>query len=213
MQSKVVICICGYCHKDFARKKENISRSLKPRPNKKFCSKTCHALYNNTSVEKPCGYCMATVTRTLAEFKSSKSGKIFCNSSCAATYSNSHKTHGTRVSKLENFIKKKLTEKYPDVEIHYNRKDTINSELDIYIPNLKLAFELNGIFHYEPIYGPDKLVQIRNNDNRKMQACLEQNIELCTIDTSSLSYFKEDKAMKYYNIIIRIIQLKFDSVN
>jgi hypothetical protein len=112
MESKVVICICGYCHKDFARKKENISRSLKPRPNKKFCSKTCHALYNNTSVEKPCGYCMATVTRTLAEFKSSKSGKIFCNSSCAATYSNSHKTHGTRVSKLENFIKSAMLKGY-----------------------------------------------------------------------------------------------------
>ena len=80
--------------------------------------------------------------------------------SCAATYNNKNKTHGTRRSKLECFIEKKLSELYPDLTIHYNQKDTINSELDIYIPSFKLAFELNGIFHYEPIYGEEKLNQI-----------------------------------------------------
>ena len=79
---------------------------------------------------------------------------------------------------------------YPNLEIHYNRKDAINSELDIYIPELELAFELNGIFHYEPIYGAEKLQQIQNNDDRKFQACLEKGISLCIIDTSSLKYFK-----------------------
>jgi hypothetical protein len=88
-------------------------------------------------------------------------------------------------------LQEKLTILFPSLDIHYNRKDAINSELDIYIPSLKLAIELNGIFHYEPIYDQDKLDQIQNNDHRKFQACAENGISLCIIDTSSLKYFKE----------------------
>ena len=81
----------------------------------------------------------------------------FCSRSCSATFNNKNKTYGTRRSKLEVFLEKELIKLYPDLLFHFNRKDTINSELDIYIPSLKLAFELNGIFHYEPIYGDNKL--------------------------------------------------------
>jgi len=88
---------------------------------------------------------------------------------------------------------------------HFNCKDTINSELDIYIPSLKLAFELNGIYHYEPIHGQKKLDQIKNNDHRKFQACLEKEIEFCIIDSSSLKYFKPINAQKYLEIICNII--------
>jgi hypothetical protein len=97
---------------------------------------------------------------------------------------------------------------YPNLEFHFNRKDAINSELDIYIPTLKLAFELNGIFHYEPIYGSEKLDQIKNNDSRKYQACIEKNIELCIIDSSGLKYFKPEKCQKYLDIITNIINTK-----
>jgi very-short-patch-repair endonuclease len=129
----------------------------------------------------------------------------FCSSSCAAIYNNTHKTYGTRRSKLEKYLEEKLKEKYPKLDIHFNRKDAINSELDIYIPSLKLAFELNGIYHYEPIHGPEKLASVQNNDQRKFQACLERGIELCIIDTSSIKHFKENKANKFLNIIIEII--------
>jgi hypothetical protein len=94
---------------------------------------------------------------------------------------------------------------YPSLKFHFNRKDAINAELDIYIPSLKLAFELNGIFHYEPIYGPEKLAQIQTNDERKFQACLERGIELCLIDVSSFSYFKLEGAKRYLNIVTSIL--------
>ena len=129
----------------------------------------------------------------------------FCSRSCAATYNNTHKTHGTRVSKLEVFLQEELPKKY-SYEFHFNRKDAINSELDVYIPELKLAFELNGIFHYEPIYGPDKLNQIQNNDNRKFQACLEQGIELCVIDTSWLKHNTLPRMNKVLDIVEEIIE-------
>ena len=71
-----------------------------------------------------------------------------------------------------------------------------------------LAFELNGIFHYEPIYGEKKLNQIQNNDTRKFQACLEKGIEMCMIDVSSLSYFKPANAKKYLDIVCGLIDMK-----
>jgi hypothetical protein len=74
-----------------------------------------------------------------------------------------------------------------------------------------LAFELNGIFHYEPIYGNDKLAQIQNNDTRKFQACVERGIEMCTIDSSGLKYFKPKSAEKYLRIIVNIIDAKLSA--
>lgn len=156
-----------------------------------------------------CKNCNKEFKKTVAEIKNTKNN--FCCQSCAAIYNNTHKTKGIRVSKLEVWLAKELPKLYPNLEFHFNRKDTINSELDIYIPSLKLAFELNGIFHYEPIFGKEKLKSIKNNDNRKFQACIENNIELCIIDSSSLGYFKLDKVKKYLDMIKHIIDLKLKS--
>jgi hypothetical protein len=153
-----------------------------------------------------CEQCTSPFIKRLSQIKKTK--HHFCSQSCAAKWNNTHKTKGTRISKLEKWLAIKLPQLYPSLEFHFNRKDAINGELDIYIPSLKLAFELNGIFHYEPIFGKDKLSSIRTNDARKAQACLEHGIELCLIDVSHLSYFKEQKAMKFLTIIQNIINLK-----
>ena len=136
----------------------------------------------------------------------------FCSSSCAAIYNNTHKTKGNRRSKLEKYLEEQLNLLYPDLEILFNSKEIINSELDIYLPKLKLAFELNGIFHYESIYGQNKLDQIQNNDNRKFQACIEKGINLCIIDTSKQKYFKEQTSQKYLDIIINIVKERISTI-
>lgn len=148
----------------------------------------------------------------LNDVKRGNTKNIFCSRSCAASYNNTHKTHGTRVSKLEMWMAEKLTSLFPSLEIHYNRKDAINSELDIYIPSMKLAFELNGPFHYEPIFSEEQLKSIQNNDQRKLQACLERGIELCVIDTSKHSYVKESTCKPYLDIVLKIIDLKRSSL-
>jgi len=198
---------CSVCNIEYQRYNSWYSSNLKNNPNKKwYCSKKCEGKDKFVKVNVECKNCNKSFLKLPNQIK--KSPNHFCSRSCAATFNNQNKTHGTRRSKLEKWLEEKLSNIYPTLEIHYNKKDTINSELDIYIPSLKLAFELNGIFHYESIYGEEKLKQIKNNDNRKFQACLERGIELCIIDVSKLSYFKPDNAKKYLNIILEILNFK-----
>ena len=198
---------CDHCQQIFERMQKFVKSDLKLYSNRKqLCSVKCQRASRIVRQQVQCKNCNKMIFKDLNQLK--KYPNSFCSSSCAATYNNTHKTHGCRRSKLEIYLEQVLPIKYPNLEFHFNRKDAINSELDIYIPKLKLAFELNGIFHYEPIYGTDKLNQTQNNDRRKFQACLEQSIELCIIDTSSLNYFKPDKAQKYLDIIVNIINSK-----
>lgn len=129
----------------------------------------------------------------------------FCSRSCSATYNNKHKTYGTRRSKLERYIEIKLKQDFPTLEVIYNGKETIGSELDFYFPSLKLAIELNGILHYEPIYGKDKLGKIQVNDQNKFMMCQFLGISLAIIDSSKLKYFKEKNAEPYYQIVKKLI--------
>ena len=211
---ELLSCLCYNCNKPFKILKKKVTRELNHDMNlNKFCSKKCRGIFNRnlSSIKTKSKTCNNEISVRLTVQKKSKTGNNFCSQSCAATYNNTHKTTGNRRSKLEKYIETELIKLYPDLEIRFNCKDTINSELDIYIPSFKLAFELNGIFHYEPIYGQDKLNQIQNNDNRKFQACLEQGIELCLIDVSNQKYFKEQSSEKYLIIIKSIINQKIEA--
>lgn len=70
-----------------------------------------------------------------------------------------------------------------------NLLPNIYPDLNIYIPELKLAFKLTKYF----------------NDDRKFAACSENNISLCVIDTSGQNYFKEETSIRYLDIIKGII--------
>lgn len=199
---------CLHCSKTFHVPKHiivNILHKTRSRPYN-FCSNLCQNHHQDPPVFVNCLKCNKSFKKRPSEIK--KSPNHFCSQSCAAKYHNAHKTKGTRISKLEVWLSSKLPTLYPNLEFHFNRKDAINGELDIYIPSLKLAFELNGIFHYEPIYGPEKLASIQNNDTRKAQACLEHAIELCLVDVSHQKYFKEQSAMMFLTIIQNIINSK-----
>jgi hypothetical protein len=202
-------CKCTICNNTFYKQKRVIKRTVTnyDRNTGDFCSRECKRKSEGGIESVICTNCGKTFEKHTSEIKKSKSGNHFCSKSCGVTYNNKHKTTGIRRSKLEIYIENYLKSTHPDIEILFNNKTIINSELDIYLPKHKLAFELSGIFHYEPIFGKEKLSQIQNNDNRKFQACIEQGIELCIIDTSELKYFKEKNAVKYLNIILQIINI------
>ena len=199
---------CSCCGKLFLKHKRDFLKSVRLKRDYITCSKQCNDKMRITSKTIKCEQCGKNIKRH--QYHSTKYKHAFCSNTCAALYSNSHKTYGYRRSKLEIWLEKQLILLYPKLEIHFNRKDTINSELDIYIPSLKLAFELNGIFHYEPIYSKEQLDKIQNNDHRKYQACIEKLIELCIIDTSKQKNFKESTSKKYLNIILNIINQKME---
>lgn len=212
---------CYECKKTFNTKKKFVklvlSNYITPKGLQyanhgcKYCSRSCVQQGQNKSELVTCKQCTNEFKKIRAEIK--KFPNHFCSRSCSATYNNTHKTKGIKRSKLEQYIETCLTRTYIGLCMHFNRKDKINSELDIYIPSLSLAFELNGIYHYEPIHGQKKLNQIQNNDSRKFQACLEQGIELCIIDSSKFSYFKEAKAKEFLNIITKVIDTKLHIIN
>jgi len=202
-------CECFVCNKTFYKTKHEIQIISNPNQTKngKFCSNTCRGLSQKTKQKINCTNCNIGFEKFPSEIK--KSNNHFCSKSCAATYNNKNKTHGTRRSKLETWLEKQLTQLYPDLDVHFNQKTAINSELDIYIPSLNLAFELNGIFHYEPIYGTEKLLQIQENDISKSKACHEAKIDLYTIDTSGQKYVKPSTSQKYLDIINNTIKERF----
>lgn len=205
-------CKCYYCGNTFYREKKFVLRTLNNDKFKsyryeksKYCSTQCANLAQKNKEKIKCSNCNSVFEKTPSQIKKSKSGNHFCSKSCAATFNNKNKTYGTRRSKLENWLENQLNELYPELEILFNNKEAIGSELDIYIPSLNLAFELNGIFHYEPIYGNNKLEQIQENDQSKSKACHDAKIDLCVIDVSQQKYFKEKTSKKYLDIINNVV--------
>lgn len=198
---------CDYCHSDFFRSLKDFNKANKWGYKTQYCSHDCRAQARKVKrVPIPCGKCGKEILKTEAELKLQP--KYYCSIKCGVNGSLEYrkkpspsKKSGSQRSKLEIYIGDKLLQKFPTLEIHFNRRDAINAELDIYIPSLKLAIELNGIFHYEPIFGEEKLKQTKTNDARKIQACIENNISFCIIDISRTGTFKESKAVPYLNIV------------
>ena len=195
---------CQFCKKSFERPKgtviycRKIGKSLK-----NFCGHRCHYNFRKSTshVLCKCANCNHAFNKRISS-KASKSGNYFCSKSCAAIYNNKHKTHGFRRSKLECYLEQELNKLLPNVNILFNNKQAINSELDIYFPDIKLAFELNGIFHYKSIYGEDKLKSIQLNDQYKIQKCLELGIDLEIIDVSNIGKFTKKDSIQFVNLIV-----------
>lgn len=80
---------------------------------------------------------------------------------------------------------------YPDETVLYDDRSTILNpktnhylELDIYVPNLKLAFEYNGIQHYEPKEcwgGVESFKEIVRRDKLKKDICEKIGISLIVV--------------------------------
>jgi hypothetical protein len=131
-------------------------------------------------VDVTCKNCNKTFKKYLKEIKRSLNN--YCSSSCSAIYNNKHKTTGFRVSKLEIYLQENLKGYNFDFN---NRIICYGLELDIYIDDLKLAFEINGIVHYKPIYGKEKFDKIVKKDILKNKLSKDKGIILYTIKDES----------------------------
>lgn len=193
---------CVYCGAGNTRAKHLVQSYMKRRKHN-FCSVSCSSNFYKTSATE-----IITCKTCNEVFQQKSTTQIFCNKSCAATYNNQHKKFGTRRSKLEKWLEERIRELYPNHEIHTNNKETINSELDIYFPQLKIAFEVNGIFHYQPIFGDKKLIAIQKNDKYKQEQCALFGIQLHSIDTSGQTIFTPESSCEYLDYIIETLKIR-----
>lgn len=169
-----------------------------------FCSISCRYSYQEKGKEIPCAQCQKLIRKTPAQVRQTISN-VFCSKSCAAFYNNSHKHSGTRRSKLEVFIEQRLREEFPKLDFECNTNHLIGKELDFYFPELRLAIELNGIFHYQPIYGQEKLARIQENDREKARRCVEARIELFVLDVSERIYLTQERRETYWTTVKELV--------
>ena len=194
---------CEYCDKEFYVPKNQIQKFISRTKNKleirnqhKYCSKNCSKESKKSGIIIDCKNCNKKSYKQLREYNQ-KRNNYFCSHSCSTTWNNKNKTWGTNRSKLEKWLESELKIIFPKLEIKYNISSVIDKELDIYIPSLKLAFELNGIFHYEPIFGTEKLNGVKNSDNEKIEKCKFQSITLFIIDVREQRKFTIESSKKY----------------
>lgn len=191
---------CEYCHRSFNSIKTSVTRTLKGHKQvvNKYCSISCSAKARGTYVTTKCSNCQLELR--LLEKRISNSGRNFCSLSCSASYNNRNKHSGYRRSKMETFFESMIQKKYPNIEFNTNDRKTIGAELDFYFPQLRFALELNGIFHYEPIYKNKNFEKIQNVDKQKMTSCLALGVELYVLDTSGCKRFSITEGEKYWAI-------------
>jgi hypothetical protein len=173
-----------------------------------YCSDACRA-FRNRKHDKVCQNCDKG-------YKAEKKDSKFCSHSCRSKslklHIYAHKKSGLSRSKIEEYIENQLLNDFSNVNFIFNDKTTIGSELDIYIPQLKLAFELNGIFHYIPVYGENTLNRIQNRDKQKAILCFEQGIELVTINLGN-SGFTKKFAKNIYSQIYQLVNKNINRIN
>jgi hypothetical protein len=184
---------CKLCHIEF---KPNKMKS------QLYCGWNCF----QKSLKKPARYC-----KECNQLLTEKWKLQFCGRSCATTYNNKNRKIGTRRSKLEKFIEEELSKKFSKDEILFNNKKIIGRELDIYFPKLKLAIEINGPFHYRPIYGEEKFNRIKEIDKQKKVLCEQNEIELLSINTQEQLQFSEKSSIVYIEEILRRVDERLKS--
>lgn len=218
-RTSLINCNCSNCGADLTVSASSINSKYRKTANV-FCNSSCSAKYNNslrkhqnkvsvTRTLKRCATWYNNVCSHCGSNYSTKSKKSsYCSGSCRNLHLKLH-THahssGTSRSKIEKFVEAKLKLEYKDTKFRFNDKTTIQYELDIYLPDLKLAFELNGVFHYIPIHGKHVLEKIQYRDKQKIIQCQQQGIKLHTIELEN-KYFTEERKNKVYDYISKIIR-------
>jgi len=176
-----------------------------------FCSITCADKFKYKKIEVKCLHCHKKFMKALSQIK--RTNKHFCSELCAKNLQK-HKDWGGKRSKLEIAVEEHFKIIFPFIYIRYNKTD-IGYELDIHIPCLELAIELNGPHHYRVIHksnGVERLKRTQEIDAEKVVKCKELGVKLFVIDVSR-DHGEKIKAQRISEVekIVRdrIIELDF----
>lgn len=175
----VKTCICG--------SPVSVSLGHMKRYKAKYCSFKCTGIGKQKRKIVNCANCGSPVSRAFCHLKRNK--LTFCNRVCQNSYFLLNPTSPIRRSKFEEWVETKIGEDFPTLQAKFNSRKDIGFELDIYIPELKIAFEINGPSHYVPIYGIESLRKKRKKGEQKRKACSKHSIKYHVINISKLKDF------------------------
>jgi very-short-patch-repair endonuclease len=107
-------------------------------------------------------------------------------------------------SKLELFLLEKLLSDGYVVEFH-KEQNLLNTKLqiDLFLPNLNIAIEVDGPSHFEPVWGNDVLSKNKKYDNKKTGLILGKGLSLIRIKQTK--DFSKSRANKIYQELIQCI--------
>jgi len=123
----------------------------------------------------------------------------------------------------EKILERLLRKEYPDLTITANNRLICDYEIDIAIPNLRIAIEWNGILHRKPIFGLKQLAQVQKRDRKKRNNLMDDG--WCFIIVEDIDSKKPILyAQKVFNFIKdsikndkikpkKIFKLKLESTN
>ena len=97
-------------------------------------------------------------------------------------------------SKVEKFLNNALTN--AGFVVEYHKEHMIENDklhLDIFIPSLSLAIEINGPSHYKPIWGADNLRRNRRADTEKMGLLNHAGISLLRVKCLRKNIYEKTK--------------------
>lgn len=207
---------CENCNNIFRKGKNNVLTAIKGHPDfaLRFCSLKCYyaSQIKKNWIDIQCAECGKLVNKQVSKIKDNKFS--FCSKSCSAKFQNKHNTLGkSRKSKAETYLVKLIQEDFKDLEIKENVRNVLpsNLEIDIYIPAIKSAIEVNGLLHYFPIFGKEKLQDIKNKDKQKALEAKEVGCYLTVVNISQIKYWKETK-IYLDNEYKRVIKPRIESL-
>jgi very-short-patch-repair endonuclease len=108
-------------------------------------------------------------------------------------------------SKLEKYLQKKLLSDGFKVEFH-KEQTLLNTKLqiDLFVPTINLAIEVDGPSHWAPVWGEDSLNRNKKYDSKKEGLILGKGWNLIRIIQTK--DFSESRASLVYNELIDIIR-------
>lgn len=107
-------------------------------------------------------------------------------------------------SKLESFLLEKLLSDGYRVEFH-KEQSLLNTKLqiDLFLPTLNVAIEVDGLSHFEPVWGEETLNRNKGYDNKKTGLILGKGLVLIRI--KQVRDFSKARAQSIYDKLKQLL--------